>query len=109
MSSYYDTEHWAALSAAVTRGARCVRCGTARGLVAHHKIPRPYGGADSLGNLEPLCRECHPEAEAEAVTSAILAGRRRVGQSTRPRHDRLARDRRSVLAEALERRLRDPR
>jgi 5-methylcytosine-specific restriction endonuclease McrA len=61
---------WAALSAAVTIGARCVHCGSPDDLVAHHKLPRRYGGLDQLANLEPVCRACHPRVEQEAVAHA---------------------------------------
>ena len=37
---------WPVLSVAVTSGAECVACGSRDDLVAHHKIPRRYGGLD---------------------------------------------------------------
>jgi 5-methylcytosine-specific restriction endonuclease McrA len=63
---------WPALSALVTHGATCVYCGTDEDLVAHHKLPRRYGGLDVLENLEPVCRNCHPAVEREAVERAKL-------------------------------------
>jgi 5-methylcytosine-specific restriction endonuclease McrA len=63
---------WATLSTLVTRGAECVYCGIREDLVAHHKIPRRYGGLDVLENLEPVCRSCHPAVEQEAVAQAKL-------------------------------------
>ncbi|MFL5885413.1 MAG: HNH endonuclease [Thermoleophilaceae bacterium] len=63
------------VSAAVCQGASCVRCGAARDLVAHHKLPHEYGGSDRLTNLEPVCRRCHPRAEADAKASAELMAR----------------------------------
>jgi 5-methylcytosine-specific restriction endonuclease McrA len=63
---------WSRLSALVTGGARCVHCGTEEDLVAHHKVPRRYGGLDVLANLEPVCRGCHPRVEQEAVAQAKL-------------------------------------
>lgn len=53
-----------------TMGARCVRCGTEDDLVAHHRMPRRYGGADLLENLVPVCRICHPTVEREDVEVA---------------------------------------
>ena len=56
----------------VTMGAECVRCGSTDDLVAHHRMPRRYGGPDAYENLEPVCRSCHPRAEREAVANAKL-------------------------------------
>jgi len=56
----------------VTTGASCVRCGADEDLVAHHKLPRRYGGRDLLENLEPVCRSCHPRVEQEAIAHAKL-------------------------------------
>jgi 5-methylcytosine-specific restriction endonuclease McrA len=67
---------WGLLSALVTGGAECVYCGSRDDLVAHHKIPRRYGGPDVLENLEPVCRSCHPAVEREAVERAKLVWQR---------------------------------
>lgn len=67
---------WATLSALVTQGANCVRCGSEDDLVAHHKLPRRYGGLDVLDNLEPVCRRCHPRVEQEAAAEAKLVWER---------------------------------
>ncbi len=64
---------WPVLSAMVTSGAKCVACGSREDLVAHHRMPRRYGGLDVLENLEPVCRSCHPRVEQEAVAAAKLA------------------------------------
>jgi 5-methylcytosine-specific restriction endonuclease McrA len=61
---------WEVLSAMVTSGAACVVCGSREDLVAHHRIPRRYGGLDRLENLEPVCRSCHPRVEQEAIAHA---------------------------------------
>jgi 5-methylcytosine-specific restriction endonuclease McrA len=73
-----SAEHlsWARLSALVTRGAACAYCGSPEDLVAHHKLPRRYGGLDVLDNLEPVCRSCHPAVEREAVERAKLVWER---------------------------------
>ena len=39
---------WGILSALVIRGAACTYCGSRVDLVAHHKLPRRYGGLDVL-------------------------------------------------------------
>ncbi len=61
---------WSTLSALVTKGASCIHCGCRDDLVAHHKLPRRYGGLDVLENLEPVCRGCHPRVEQEAIALA---------------------------------------
>jgi len=67
---------WARLSALVTGGATCAYCGSRDDLVAHHKVPRRYGGLDVLENLEPVCRSCHPAVEQRAVEEAMLVWER---------------------------------
>jgi len=67
---------WRVLSAMVTAGASCVACGSREDLVAHHRMPRRYGGLDVLDNLEPVCRGCHPRVEREAVAAARLTWER---------------------------------
>ena len=73
-----DPRHlpWPVLSAMVTSGAACVACGTREDLVAHHKVPRRYGGLDLLENLEPVCRSCHPKVEKEALAQAKVTWER---------------------------------
>ena len=73
-----DPSHlpWRVLSAMVTAGASCVACGSGEDLVAHHKMPRRYGGLDVLDNLEPVCRRCHPAVEQEAVARAAFVWER---------------------------------
>jgi 5-methylcytosine-specific restriction endonuclease McrA len=67
---------WAALSDLVTGGATCTYCGSRDDLVAHHKMPRRYGGLDVLENLEPVCRSCHPAVEQQAIERAKLSWER---------------------------------
>jgi hypothetical protein len=63
---------WGRLSAAVRSGARCAYCGSREDLVAHHKMPRRWGGPDVFENLEPVCRSCHPRIEQDAMARAEL-------------------------------------
>jgi 5-methylcytosine-specific restriction endonuclease McrA len=80
---------WATLSALVTGGAECVHCGCREDLVAHHKVPRRYGGLDVLENLEPVCRGCHPRIEQDAVAEAKLVWERpEWPESSRPKRRR---------------------
>jgi 5-methylcytosine-specific restriction endonuclease McrA len=86
-----DPRHlsWSTLSATVTSGASCVACGSREDLVAHHKMPRRYGGLDVLENLEPVCRSCHPKVEQEAIARAKLEWERPEWPETaRPRRPR---------------------
>jgi 5-methylcytosine-specific restriction endonuclease McrA len=76
MGQSCDHLSWARLSALVTGGAVCAYCGSREDLVAHHKLPRRYGGLDLLENLEPVCRSCHPAVEREAVERAKLVWKR---------------------------------
>jgi 5-methylcytosine-specific restriction endonuclease McrA len=76
MGQSRDLLSWARLSALVTGGAVCAHCGSREDLVAHHKLPRRYGGLDLLENLEPVCRSCHPAVEREAVERAKLVWER---------------------------------
>jgi hypothetical protein len=83
---------WPSLAAMVTAGASCVHCGAEEDLVAHHKLPRRYGGQDLPENLEPVCRGCHPRIEQEAVAQAKLVWESPVPEGSRePRRRRLPR------------------
>lgn len=48
-------------------GNRCEWCGNAGKLEAHHIEPVRLGGANDLGNLEYLCRDCHHSADQLAA------------------------------------------
>lgn len=74
----YSSTNWMVTSSIVTSRGLCVYCGSQRNLVAHHKVPREYGGSDALSNLERVCRRCHPAVEPFAKEKAAAAGQRRV-------------------------------
>jgi hypothetical protein len=73
----------------VTMGAKCVHCGSDDDLVAHHKLPRRFGGPDDYANLEPVCRSCHPRIERDAAAEAELVWESPVPEGRRtPRRPR---------------------
>jgi len=37
----------------------CVACGSTANLTIDHRIPRVYGGSNTLDNLQMLCLPCH--------------------------------------------------
>lgn len=85
----WQDRSWRSLSAAVTAGAECAHCGSRQDLVAHHRIPRRYGGQDVLENLEPVCRSCHPRVEQESIAQAKQVWERPERPETaRPRRHR---------------------
>ncbi len=78
--SFYSSPAWRKAASAVTDGASCTRCGRRDHLMAHHVIPRAYGGSDVPKNLRPFCSQCHPKVEA--ATRNLLALTR--GYGSRP-------------------------
>lgn len=67
-NSFYGSADWRKTATSVTSGACCSECGSTRDLIAHHDLPRVYGGSDTRANLRPVCRRCHPTVEARAKT-----------------------------------------
>lgn len=39
-------------------GSKCLRCGASTNVIKDHITPLYQGGADSIDNLQPLCRSC---------------------------------------------------
>lgn len=63
---------WAQIAEA--RQGRCLVCGASPPNELHHLIPRSQGGADTEGNIVPLCRDCHRRVEAhDSETCHALA------------------------------------
>ena len=57
-------------------GWRCVDCGRAGRLEAHHVTPLHKGGAPyDLHNLETLCRSCHIDRHRRKLTPGEAAWR----------------------------------
>lgn len=53
----YSQEEWDRLCAYYDH--RCVACGARRPLTVDHVIPLSKGGANTIQNLQPLCRACN--------------------------------------------------
>ena len=43
-------------------GNKCANCGEDKGIEYHHVVPLAHGGTNNLGNIVPLCIECHKKA-----------------------------------------------
>lgn len=85
------SRHYAAMNRAKWKAARreaferdafrCVRCGNAGRLEAHHRIPLEEGGDPyALENLETLCRACHIRAHRRPLTPEQEAWRAYLGE-----------------------------
>lgn len=56
-SGSHTVEEWLNLLAMFN--SRCVACGSADDIVRDHIVPLSLQGADSIDNLQPLCRSCN--------------------------------------------------
>lgn len=45
----------------------CRLCGRYPANVAHHIVPRRFGGSDLADNLMTVCPHCHPIAELQSI------------------------------------------
>ena len=43
-------------------GNKCANCGSEDLVEYHHVVPLVHGGTNNLGNIVPLCHECHLKA-----------------------------------------------
>ena len=43
-------------------GDKCANCGSEDLVEYHHVVPLVHGGTNNLGNIVPLCHECHLKA-----------------------------------------------
>ena len=43
-------------------GDKCANCGSKDLVEYHHVVPLVHGGTNNLGNIVPLCHECHLKA-----------------------------------------------
>ena len=43
-------------------GNKCANCGSKDLVEYHHVVPLVHGGTNNLGNIVPLCHECHLKA-----------------------------------------------
>lgn len=56
-ATYFVIKHKAELIA--HHGNACVNCGSEEGIEWHHIVPIEDGGNDTIGNIVPLCANCH--------------------------------------------------
>ena len=61
-------------------GHRCIQCGLAGALEAHHRVALYKGGADTLANLETRCRSCHLAQHQRAKTPAEVEWQRALAE-----------------------------
>lgn len=68
-----DRAWWPLRRAVLARdGHACRACSSTQGLEAHHVIMRSLGGADVIGNLIALCRDCHRAVHGHVLTFRIM-------------------------------------
>lgn len=65
--SFYGTQQWRRLSAAVIArdGGQCRYCGRPGATIAHHLLERSRGGTDDLSNLAAVHHACHAKMHPE--------------------------------------------
>lgn len=66
--SGYTGEEWANLCKIYNN--RCARCGERLPLTVDHVVPSSRGGADVIGNIQPLCSRCNSIKGIQAVRYA---------------------------------------
>lgn len=52
-------------------GNRCLCCGEQKPLAADHVVPLSVGGDNTIGNIQPLCRECNSSKGAKIIDYRI--------------------------------------
>jgi len=72
--AYVHSPEWATRRriALVTAGGRCQRCGARGALEVHHLHYRTLGREEE-GDLEVLCKTCHPQADRERAYRTAAA------------------------------------
>ena len=48
-------------------GRECLCCGSAEKIALDHVVPITKGGADDVGNLQPLCRSCNSKKGTKII------------------------------------------
>ena len=59
-------------------GEKCVNCSSYKSIEYHHIVPLKNGGTNNLGNIVPLCEECHCKAHNRIYKNAKNNGRPKV-------------------------------
>ena len=60
-----------------TLGTNCANCGSNKHIHYHHIIPLINGGTNNLGNIVPLCEDCHGLAHERSSYKLLRAGKER--------------------------------
>ena len=58
-----------------TLGTTCVNCGSNEHIHYHHIVPLINGGTNNLGNIVPLCEDCHGSAHERSSYELLRVGR----------------------------------
>ena len=57
-------------------GKACANCGATEHVQYHHVVPLKNGGTNNLGNIVPLCEECHCKAHNKIHRNLQNSGRK---------------------------------
>ena len=60
-----------------TLGTTCINCGSNEHIHYHHIIPLINGGTNNLGNIVPLCEDCHGLAHERSSYKLLREGKRK--------------------------------
>ena len=60
-----------------TLGTTCINCGSNEHIHYHHVVPLEMGGTNNLGNIVPLCEDCHGLAHERSSYKLLRAGKER--------------------------------
>ena len=58
-----------------TLGTTCVNCGSNKHIHYHHIVPLINGGTNNLGNIVPLCEDCHGLAHERSSYKLLREGK----------------------------------
>jgi 5-methylcytosine-specific restriction endonuclease McrA len=65
LGEHFTPGEWVALIARYS--GRCSNCGSDKGLAPDHVIPLSRGGANTIDNIQPLCKSCNSKKHAKTI------------------------------------------